>query len=82
MCHQEYDENLVDCAVREFMEETGLRINVAPGDPFIKINNSNQSIHIVLCRRDRSTSPSTSATPGTPIACSAETFGRLVASES
>ena len=51
--HMEYDENLVDCAVREFMEETGLRINVAPGDPFIKINNSVYFVYFLINKIDK-----------------------------
>ena len=46
--HMESDENLKNCAIREFYEETGLTINVASGDPYIKINNSVYFVYYLI----------------------------------
>ena len=50
--HMENQENLIDCAKREFKEETGLNIEVLVDDPYIKINNSVYFVYYLVNKID------------------------------
>jgi len=44
--HLEKDETRIECAQRELWEETGIKIIISEGDPYIKINNSIYYIYV------------------------------------